>query len=94
MLAGAWRSGDRWRRSGLPGGINLEVAHKLSEQTSWDRHKRRWEGVFEIFEVLVLAVAAIATAWTGYQAARGTAPNRCCAGRRPGTSSEPTPLPH
>ena len=75
-------------------GDNLEVAHKLSEQTSWDRHKRRWEGVFEIFEVLVLAVAAIATAWTGYQAARGTAPNRGCTGRRPGTSSEPTPLPH
>jgi hypothetical protein len=64
------RSGDRWRRSGRPWGIHLEVAHKLSEQTSWDRHKRRWEEVFEIFEVLVLAVAAIATAWTGYQAAR------------------------
>jgi hypothetical protein len=64
------RSGDRWRRSGRPWGIHLEVAHKLSEQTSWDRHKRRWEEVFEIFEVLVVAVAAIATAWTGYQAAR------------------------
>lgn len=52
-------------------GIDLEITDKLSEQTSWDRHKRRWEGVFEILEVLVLVVAAIATAWTGYQAARG-----------------------
>jgi hypothetical protein len=75
-------------------GDDLEVTADLSEQTSWDRHKRRWEGVFEIFEVLVLAVAAIPTAWTGYQAARGDGANRCCTGGRPGTSSEPTPLPH
>jgi len=94
MLAGAWCSGDGWRRSGRAWGIDLEVTADLSEQTSWDRHKRRWEGVFEIFEVLVLAVAAIPTAWTGYQAARGDGANRCCTGGRPGTSSEPTPLPH
>jgi hypothetical protein len=55
----------------MPEGMNIEVAHKLSEHERADRHKRRWEEVFEILEVLVLAIAAIATAWTGYQAARG-----------------------
>jgi hypothetical protein len=55
----------------MPEGMNLEVAHKLSEQEQADRAKRRWEEVVEIVEVLVLAVAAIATAWSGYQAARG-----------------------
>jgi hypothetical protein len=48
MLAGAWCSGDGWRRSGRAWGIDLEVTADLSEQTSWDRHKRRWEGVLEI----------------------------------------------
>jgi hypothetical protein len=55
----------------MPEGMNLEVAHKLSEQEQADRAKRRWEEIVEIVEVLVLAVAAIATAWSGYQAARG-----------------------
>jgi len=55
----------------MPEGMNVEVAHKLSEHEKTDRHKQRWEEVYEIFEVLVLAIAAIATAWTGYQAARG-----------------------
>ena len=51
--------------------MNIEVAHKLSEQDRVDRAKRRWEEIIEILEVLILAVAAIATAWSGYQAARG-----------------------
>src|SRR4029453_8114274 len=64
---------DPLRRRGdnMPEGMNIEVAHKLSEHEKADRHKQRWEEVFEILEVLVLAIAAIATAWTGYQAARG-----------------------
>ena len=33
--------------------------------------RRRWEEVIEILEVVVLALAAIATAWSGYQAAKG-----------------------
>ena len=53
----------------MPEGMNVEVAHKLSERERSDRHKHRWEEAAEIFEVLVLAIAAIATAWTGYQAA-------------------------
>ena len=55
----------------MPEGMNVEVAHKLSEQEKTDRHKRRWEEVAEIVEVLFLAIAAIATAWSGYQAAKG-----------------------
>jgi hypothetical protein len=55
----------------MPEQMNVEVAHKLSEHESKAGEKRRWEQVFEILEVVVLAVAAIATAWSGYQAARG-----------------------
>jgi hypothetical protein len=50
--------------------INVEVAHKLSERENAES-KRRWEEVIEILEVLLLAMAAIATAWSGYQSARG-----------------------
>jgi len=49
---------------------NIEMAHKLSETESSERSRRRWEEVAEIFEVLILAVIAVATAWSGYQAAR------------------------
>jgi hypothetical protein len=52
-------------------GMNVELAHKLSEREKADRQKRRWEEVVEIVEVLFLAIAAIATAWSGYQAAKG-----------------------
>ena len=55
----------------MPEGMNIEVAHKLSERDKADRAKRRWEELTEVLEVLILAVAAIATAWSGYQAARG-----------------------
>jgi hypothetical protein len=55
----------------MPEQMNVEVAHKLSEREQAAREKRRWEEVIEILEVVVLALAAIATAWSGYQAARG-----------------------
>ena len=52
------------------GGYNIDVAHHLSE------HRRPSATVghelLEIVEALVLAVVAIATAWSGYQAARWT----------------------
>ncbi|HXQ58143.1 MAG TPA: hypothetical protein VOA19_20440 [Actinomycetes bacterium] len=51
--------------------MNVEVAHRLSEQEKAARQKHRWEEVIEILEVVVLALAAIATAWSGYQAAEG-----------------------
>jgi hypothetical protein len=55
----------------MPEEMNIEIAHKLSEQEHAARNKRRWEEVIEILEVLLLAAAAIATAWSGYQAAKG-----------------------
>lgn len=52
------------------GTSNIEVAHHLSE------HKHSSDSlaidVVEIAEALVLAIVAIATAWSGYQAARWT----------------------
>jgi hypothetical protein len=55
----------------MPEQMNVEVAHKLSEHEKAVREKRRWEEVLEILEVLLLAAAAITTAWSGYQAAKG-----------------------
>jgi hypothetical protein len=55
----------------MPEQMNVEVAHKLSEREEAARDKRRWEEVIEILEVVMLALAAIATAWSGYQAAKG-----------------------
>jgi hypothetical protein len=55
----------------MPEQMNVEVAHKLSERETEAAGRRRWEEVLEIVEVVVLALAAIATAWSGYQAAKG-----------------------
>lgn len=55
----------------MPEQVNVEVAQKLSEREKAAREKHRWEEVIEILEVLLLAAAAIATAWSGYQAAKG-----------------------
>jgi hypothetical protein len=52
----------------VPEGLNVEVAHKLTEKEEAERRKHRWEEVAEVIEVLVLALAAIATAWSGFQA--------------------------
>lgn len=55
----------------VPEGTNVEVAHKLTEhEQPGGREKRHWEELAEIGEVIVLAVVAVATAWSGYQAAR------------------------
>jgi len=52
------------------GTSNIEMAHHLGE------HKKRSDSfaleVVEIAEALVLAIVAVATAWSGYQAARWT----------------------
>jgi hypothetical protein len=56
---------------GMPEQMNVEIAHKLSERENAAGEKRRWDEVLEILEVVVLALAAIATAWSGYQAAKG-----------------------
>lgn len=59
----------------MPEEMNVEFSHKLSEQEDeqeerHEKRKARWEVLIEIVEVAVLAVVAIATAWSGYQAAR------------------------
>jgi hypothetical protein len=55
----------------MPEQMNVEVAHKLSEREKSARAERRWDEVVEIVGVVLLALAAIATAWSGYQAAKG-----------------------
>lgn len=52
------------------GTSNIEVAHHLSEHKA-GYHHFVIEGL-EIAEALVLAIVAVATAWSGYQAARWT----------------------
>ena len=56
----------------MPEGMNIEAAHKLTEkpEAPQTRDRRTWSEIAEILEVIVLAAVAIATAWSGYQAAR------------------------
>ncbi len=54
----------------IPENMNVELSHKLSEREEESHRRERWETVAEIIEVLVLAVVAVATAWTGFQASR------------------------
>jgi hypothetical protein len=51
--------------------MNIEAAHRLSETKDEPRKMsgRRRE-IAEIVEVAILAIVAVATAWSGYQAAR------------------------
>jgi hypothetical protein len=45
---------------------NVEMAHEIAEH---GHHSNRTLGALEILEAIILAVVAVATAWTGYQAA-------------------------
>jgi len=51
------------------GGSNVEIAHHLSRHEALTSSGRE---ALEIVEALLLAIVAIATAWSGYQAARWT----------------------
>jgi len=53
------------------GGSNIEIAQHLSEHKKEDSQSLGHE-ILEIAEAVVLAVVAIATAWSGYQAALWT----------------------
>jgi len=56
---------------GERGGANIEIAHKLNESEENGQHpKSRWIELLEIAEAIVLALVAIATAWSGYQSSR------------------------
>jgi hypothetical protein len=52
------------------GGANIEIAHHLSEHKESSQSLRH--EILEIAEAVVLAIVAIATAWSGYQAALWT----------------------
>ena len=54
----------------MPESENIELAQQLSEQESPAEERSRWEELIEIVEVIVLAIIAIATAWSGFQAAK------------------------
>ena len=54
----------------MPEGMNVEVAHKLAEGEHQSSSERGWEEFVEILEAIALSIIAIATAWSGYQAAR------------------------
>ncbi len=51
------------------GSANIEIAHHLSEH---EESQSLGHAMLEIAEALVLAIVAIATAWSGYQAALWT----------------------
>jgi hypothetical protein len=52
------------------GGANIEIAHVLNEgKEHATHHDSRWVEALEIVEALLLAMVAIATAWSGYQVA-------------------------
>src|SRR5271157_1675369 len=50
--------------------MNVGPAHQPSESESSARRHHRWEEAIEIAEVIVLAVVAVATAFSGFQAAK------------------------
>ncbi len=52
------------------GGVNIEIAHRLNEREEHGPpHNSKWLEALEIVEAVLLAMVAIATAWSGYQAA-------------------------
>jgi hypothetical protein len=55
----------------MPEGANVELAHKLTE-TEHEQHAApsvsRWHRFVEFGEVAILAIVAVATAWSGFQA--------------------------
>ena len=61
---------------GMPEELNVEVASTLAENaaieadTEAQAERARWRERVEIIEAILLAAVAIATAWSGYQAAR------------------------
>ena len=54
----------------MPEGTNVEVAHKLSERDDLGEHHGRLHELLEIAEVVILAVVAVMTAWSGLQAGK------------------------
>ena len=53
----------------MPEGYNIEIAHKLAEHEAEAATSSRFD-LWEIAEAVVLALIAVATAWSGYHAAK------------------------
>lgn len=57
----------------MPEGANVELAHQLTEQDHDQHHgthARAWHRFVEFGEVAILAIVAVATAWSGFQASQ------------------------
>jgi hypothetical protein len=54
----------------MPEGANVEIAHSLTEAHQHAPTREGWHRALEIMEVFLLAIVAIATAWSGFQAAK------------------------
>ena len=54
----------------MPEDMNLEAAYALSERAGEAPDKRRRKELSELIEVVILAIVAVSTAWSVYQAAR------------------------
>jgi hypothetical protein len=54
------------------GEANIELAHELSHRHDAEPHlsRERWHTIVEILEVILLAIVAVATAYSGFQAAK------------------------
>jgi hypothetical protein len=54
----------------MPEGMNVEIVHRVAESGAEGKHKASlWAELLEIAEAAVLAVVAVATAWSGYNSA-------------------------
>jgi hypothetical protein len=54
----------------MPEELNLEIAETLVSPEGGRPTKTPWQQTVEIIEASLLAIVAVATAWSGYQAAR------------------------
>jgi hypothetical protein len=54
----------------MPESEHVELAPNANERETPSKEHPFWEELLEIVEVIVLALVAIATAWSGYQAAK------------------------
>ena len=54
----------------MPEGTDVETTQRLSEPENTVGRRPRWHELVEVAEVLILAIVAVMTAWTGLQAAK------------------------
>ena len=72
----------------MPEGVSVEVARKLSEGEASEKRGQRRHELLEVVEVLLLAIVAVATAWSGFQATRWDGRQSLLYGQASGTRSQ------